>query len=121
LYGDLDFGDLPPTYNASRLGSDGARHFRSGLWLGAGSSAEGDTRGEAVNADADTLDDGVVRTPNFGWTPGGNGSIDVTVNGTGYLAAWIDWNNDGDFLDAGERVLVDRSVAAGGRSFDLTA
>jgi uncharacterized repeat protein (TIGR01451 family) len=112
-YGDVDFGDLPSIYNASKLGNDGARHFRGSLWLGTGSSAEGDTRGESANADADTLDDGVVRTPNVGWLPGGSGSIDVTANGAGYLAAWIDWNNDGDFLDAGERVLVDRAVGAG--------
>ncbi len=34
-------------------------------------------------------------------------TISATVSGTGgYLQAWIDWNNDGDFADAGEQVAT---------------
>ncbi|MFM7106132.1 MAG: GEVED domain-containing protein, partial [Flavobacteriales bacterium] len=32
---------------------------------------------------------------------------------TGRFAAWIDWNNDGDFADAGEQVLTDAAASNG--------
>ncbi|MEL6649292.1 MAG: GEVED domain-containing protein, partial [Bacteroidota bacterium] len=31
--------------------------------------------------------------------------VDVTVTGTGWLAAWIDFNQDGDFGDVGEMII----------------
>jgi hypothetical protein len=51
--------------------------------------------------------------PTARWVAGaGGGSVNVTVNGGGYLVGWIDFNQDGDFADANEMV-IDRSVAAG--------
>ena len=32
---------------------------------------------------------------------------------TGRFAAWIDWNNDGDFVDVGEQVLTDAAASNG--------
>lgn len=39
--------------------------------------------------------------------------ITVTATGAGVLDAWVDWNNDGDFADTGERVTKDLSVQGG--------
>jgi hypothetical protein len=40
----------------------------------------------------------------------------VTINAsscstTCYVTAWIDWNNDGDFNDINERIMLDRPVS----------
>ena len=37
----------------------------------------------------------------------------------GYLNAWIDWNRDGDWLDAGEQIATDLAVPAGPFQFSL--
>ncbi len=39
---------------------------------------------------------------------------------TGRFAAWIDWNNDGDFADAGEQVLSDAAASNGPVSVSVT-
>lgn len=39
--------------------------------------------------------------------------ITVTSTGAGVLDVWFDWNADGDFTDAGERVVSDLPVRAG--------
>ncbi len=39
---------------------------------------------------------------------------------TGRFAAWIDWNRDGDFADAGEQVLTDASASNGPLSASVT-
>ncbi|GIK54902.1 MAG: hypothetical protein BroJett015_05650 [Chloroflexota bacterium] len=101
-----DLGDLPDTYNTLRA-NNGPRHVVSTLILGTIIDAETDGF-PSVDADGDDLnnlndEDGVVRVGN--WSDGINGgTINVTVSGAsrGCLAGWIDFNNDGDFADAGE-------------------
>ncbi len=57
-----------------------------------------------------TTDDGVARTA-FTTSTGG---VNLTVTGaTGYVTGWFDWNQDGDFGDAGEQVFTNQAVAAG--------
>ncbi len=108
-----DFGDLPNTYG-TLLANDGARHASDGSYLGETWTAKSDgTPGPAANGDA--ADDGVLRTPNFNWNAG-TGKVDVMVAGCSsgcYLSGWIDWNQNGDFNQAGEQVLVDVPVSAG--------
>jgi hypothetical protein len=63
-------------------------------------------------------------TPPAWQTGSDGGSIDVTVTGgSGFVSAWIDWNQDGDFGDTGEQILVDASVSAGNNTltFDVPA
>jgi uncharacterized repeat protein (TIGR01451 family) len=112
----LDYGDAPdPTYN-TLLASDGARHYVDGaLYLGAGVDDEIDGQPSA-GADGDDLggtddEDGIFfTTPIAG---GFTAHLDVTASGTGLLSAWIDFNADGDWSDAGEWVFSDHSVSAG--------
>ena len=57
-----------------------------------------------ANADADTFDDGVT----FPSVLPSINPISVSVEGDGgYLQAWVDWNQDGDFDDAGEQIAED--------------
>lgn len=102
-------GNLPVKYGAAwHIGAGGP--FLGALWQsGAGT----------------TDNDGVTRTPGVNWQAGtGGGSIDVTVTGaTGYFSAWIDWNDDGDFADAGEFVINNQTLTVGAHTitFDIPA
>jgi hypothetical protein len=121
----MDMGDLPDTYNNTLLANNGARHNIGTLFLGSGATVDADGQ-ESASAAGDS-DDGVVRTPDAHWQVGANGgSVDVTVSGcagTCYLSAWFDWNNDQDFNDSSEGVLLDYAITSGTRTitFDIPA
>jgi hypothetical protein len=114
-FGDLqlDFGDAPASYGiaSSSIGS---------LWLGASVSAEASSKFSA-QADADNFDDGVIMTPGVTWSKNlGGASIDVSITGgSGYLAAWIDGDNNGAF-DGSELALMDLPVSAGTHTFTFS-
>src|SRR5690606_2865874 len=105
----VDYGDLPQTYFTLLNGSpNGPRHVIPAvpnLYLGANPpDAEGDGV-PSIFADGDDLsgtddEDGVINfsiLPDAGADGFDDGSVEVTVNGSGYLVAWVDFNNDGDF------------------------
>ncbi|MDJ0838304.1 MAG: GEVED domain-containing protein [Acidobacteriota bacterium] len=115
----LDYGDAPDsggfTYPTGAE-ADGARHvFAPGLFLGSGVDADdaGQADAQAAGDDNDGLDDedGVVFLSAI------QGCLEtllqVTASAGGFLDAWIDFNADGDWLDAGERVFTAQTVAAG--------
>jgi len=112
-----DFGDAPDSYS-TLLASDGARHLPFAPYMGVGSDLDLDGQPTA-NADGDDNDgnddeDGV--TFSYPWYPGGIGVINVDMATTpvpGYLNAWVDFNQDGDWADAGEHVSVDLYLTNG--------
>lgn len=119
----MDFGDLPSTYNAINLvANNGARHIvptSGAVYLGSAPTTEGEAK-VSTNAIGDA-DEGVVVVGK--WINGTDGGhVGVSVGGcssTCYLNAWIDWNNDGDFNDAGEAILVDRAVSTGSQTLNF--
>ena len=118
----LDYGDAPDPNYPTLHASDGARHIIvSGFHLGATVDLEGDGQPTA-SADGDDTggaddEDGVVFTSGLG--RGLTASLDVTASATGLLSAWIDFNADGDWDDAGEQVFTDESLAAGANPLSL--
>ncbi|NNC73800.1 MAG: hypothetical protein HKN78_13125 [Sphingomonadaceae bacterium] len=92
-----DFGDAPATYG------NPIHDIVAGFRLGVTNTSESGPYNHA-GANADAGDDGVV----FGALGRGSpSSLTATVLGSGgRLQAWIDWNRDSDFLDAGERVAL---------------
>jgi len=118
---DFDFGDAPdPTY-PTLLASSGARHFipagGATLYLGAvapDAEADGQPNSTATGDNvAGTDDEGGVSLPNaFRGGLASNITVNVTGSG-GLLNAWIDWNRDGDWNDAGEQIATNRAVSAG--------
>jgi VCBS repeat-containing protein len=46
--------------------------------------------------------------------------ITITASASGMIDAWIDWNQDNDFNDAGERILSSEPVVAGTNTFYVT-
>lgn len=43
--------------------------------------------------------------------------ISITASAAGFVDAWIDWNQDNDFEDAGEKILTSEPVIAGTNTF----
>lgn len=111
-----DFGDAPDPSYPTFLSNDGARHLIDGVtFLGERLDAETDGQPDAA-ASGDDLDgnddeDGVVfTTPLVSGLPA---EVTVTASVPGVLNAWIDFNRDGDWADAGEQILSDQGVLAG--------
>lgn len=119
----IDFGDAPdptyPTLNAS----NGARHEIGGLILGASRDADADGQPTAA-ADGDDLnnnddEDGI--TFDTAPTTGTNTTLTVNITlGPGNLDAWIDFNADGDWDDAGEQIFTSEPVNNGANVLSIT-
>lgn len=124
-----DYGDLPDSYGTTISDRpNGASHKiipGQDLWLGGGVSSESNGRPN-THALADDKDDGVAVRGR--WREGlTNGVVDVKIGaGNGWLAAWVDFNQDGNFTNANERVVscaVSNAVNGGSYTlpFDIPA
>ncbi len=132
-YRAFDFGDAPATYG-TLLAANGPRHVLStgqsaatpALFLGASVDAEADGQpnaaatGDDLGAPGDD-ENGVtfLSAVQAGQTAQIRVNVTEAAGVNGRLNAWIDFNRDGDFADAGERVLFDRAVAPGDQVFDI--
>ncbi len=134
-FNELDFGDAPelvsspaPGSYQTKLSSNGPRHRIGGPRLG----TQVDFESDAVLYNEDKIDtgygtgdniygadeDGVTFTSFMQPSPTVATSATVTVNaqntnGNARLDAWVDFNRDGDFSDAGEQIFQNRSLAEG--------
>jgi hypothetical protein len=115
IIAELDFGDAPegaglvPIGFPTTLARNGARHrIATGVHLGAGVDREpnGQPSGDALGDDNNptTLDDedGVSFPPEF--IAGQTAEVQVTASMTGKLDAWVDFNRNDSWADAGEKV-----------------
>jgi hypothetical protein len=108
----LDFGDASEDYPVT-LDQNGARHIVGALFLGSGVDSETDGTPSA-NADSDGDDDGVVLLATLINTNVATiSSFSVIASRPGKLDAWIDFNNDDDWSDAGEQIFTSTDVVAG--------
>ncbi len=131
--GAIDWGDAPASYGTLNA-DNGARHgLLPNFFLGDATDTSSTHLDDEVNgipstdADGDDLngtddEDGVsFLTP---IVPGQQATIRVDVSsgayGSGILQGWIDFNNDGDFLDADEKILSDRVLVTGSHLFTFT-
>ncbi len=110
----MDFGDAPDSYQ-TLLAGNGARHTRvAGVFLGDALDIEADAKpnSAATGDDAQGTDDedGIVFTSPL--LPGESATLEVTASTAGYLNAWVDFNQDGDFNDA-DQVFADELLVAG--------
>ena len=117
----MDFGDAPDPFYPTTLSNDGARHTATGPTLGIlrDSETDGLPDANALGDDLDGVDDedGV----NFGLLEvGQTGSVTIEVQGTNALLdAWIDFNQDGDWLDAGEQIASSSAMAIGNNVINI--
>ena len=112
----LDFGDAPATYPTSTA-DNGARHILvPGFHLGGAADAESDGQPSADATFDDAAgtpddEDGVTFATPFHL--GRDAAIEVTASAAGKLDAWIDFNNDGDWDDPGEKVFDNIGLVSG--------
>ena len=117
-----DMGDAPATYPT--LVSDGGPAHGLGSNLRLGSNVDADPDGQpTTGATGDDVagtddEDGVEFLNN--WTLTGAAQVRVTASAAGILSAWVDWNNDGDWSDAGEQVFTNRALVAGANNLSFT-
>jgi large repetitive protein len=121
-----DFGDAPDSYGTTLL-SNGARHgITNGLRIGAAVDREinGQPNLSANGDDSTGVDDedGVRLLSPLG--PNDTANFEVTVTNTtgapAFLQAFMDFNRDGDFNDAGEQIATNVSVPSGAQGSLIT-
>ncbi len=113
-----DFGDAPDPAYATLRASSGACHvLGSSVFLGATVDAEldgqptADANGDDTNGTTDD-EDGVVFTSSI--IPDTSVNVDITASISCTLSAWIDFNGDGDWTDAGEELFPGGTVLNAG-------
>jgi uncharacterized repeat protein (TIGR01451 family) len=124
---NLDYGDAPDAAAGTATGDyetapgRGPSHVVGSLFLGTGVDAEtnfGQDKGPPLEDNGVTIG---VSTPVSLHTQsliaGQAYTLNVTTAGTGKISGWIDFNRDGDFLDAGEQIATDVSSTGGVQSF----
>ncbi len=128
----LDYGDLPDPIigtsasNYQTLSNDnGPAHIaNSNLRLGAAVNAEGNGQPNST-ATGDTFDDGVAALPTLTQNLPATLTISATnaFGSSGFLKAWIDWNNDGNLSadeELGSEISVPNGTNNGSFSFNFT-
>jgi hypothetical protein len=119
----LDWGDAPQSaagavFNYPTTAAvNGARHvLRPGFYMGMGVDAELDGQptidalGDDNNGVPDDEDGVTFVTP---IVPGGMATIHVVAPLGGILDAWIDFQHNGNWSDAGDRIFTTHPLAAG--------
>jgi hypothetical protein len=105
-----DYGDAPASYPVL-ASQNGARHtVKAGVYLGQCVTKDKDGKPSAT-ATGDECDDGVEFTSSL--VAGASATARITASTNGVINAWIDFNRDGDWADAGDRVLTDEPVVQG--------
>ncbi len=130
---DSDFGDAPTSVQSgfansypTRLVDNGAFHKRSALFLGTSSDAESDGQPSvtATGDDSNGGDDenGILfpLSSVIGVSAATTSSFIAIASATGFLDAWIDFNRDGDWSDAGEQIATKLAMASGSNSVAFT-
>ncbi len=125
---EVDWGDAPDTFQSLIYPTlaihTGAHHVVvHGMYLGNLVDAEPDGQPNlgCTGDDNDILypsmgddEDGVTFTTQL--QPGGFARIEVIASMDGKLDAWIDFNNDADWDDSGERIFTGTGLSAGTNS-----
>ena len=118
----IDFGDAPDTYQTT-LASNGPRHQLDNLtWMGS-QAPDGEQDGLVAPLSDNSV--GINDEDGIGFVTAIEAGLDaiITVESStqGYLSAWIDWNQDGDFTDDGEQVFSDTVLEKGNNTLFFIA
>ncbi|OEE62620.1 LruC domain-containing protein [Enterovibrio norvegicus FF-33] len=116
----IDFGDAPDSYK-TLLASNGPRHeVGTGYYLGL---VAPDSEGDGLISPLDDNKAGSEDEDGVGFVTaieaGNTAIISVQASTTGYLSAWLDWNQDGDFEDADEKIVSDSVLNAGTNTLSI--
>jgi uncharacterized repeat protein (TIGR01451 family) len=127
-FGSLcDYGDAKSDYPVLRS-NNGAAHINDGVtFLGSkvrieldgqpSTAADGD---DGIVGDVDQIDDEDGVTFSSTLNTGRTSSVDVVASVPGYLNAWIDFNQNNNWNDPGEKVFTDISLNIGTNNLSFT-
>jgi len=122
---ELDWGDAPDAPYPTLEADNGACHQIShGFFLGSGIDADPDGQPHASadgdNADGDTIndEDGVTFLTQL--VSGLTAYVVVNASQAGYLDAWIDYDLDGSWGDAGEKIYNAYALHSGNNMLVFT-
>ena len=118
----VDFGDAPDPSYPTLLATDGARHkIVPGYYLGSEVDLEPDGQPDITatgdDNDGEEDEDGVVFNTSI--IAGQSSDIVITASASGMLDAWIDFNNNGDWDDAGEQIFASQALTIGDNNLDF--
>ncbi|WP_293170877.1 GEVED domain-containing protein, partial [Oceanithermus sp.] len=128
IFTDNDYGDAPSSYGQAGLERTAYRSLGDGLIPDEELAYQASTGADADDAATNSLifdDEGAVtlggsdlqgQTLTQGQTYDFQVATYNETGASGYLNVWIDWNHDGDFADAGERIVNNQQVTAAGAS-----
>ena len=117
---EYDFGDAPDPPYPTLLANNGARHLVPPVitppCLGNSVDIEPDGQPNATatgdDNDGNDDEDGVVFSSPL--MPGQWAYVDVTANAAGLLYAWVDFNGDGSWAEAGDQIFWGQPLTGGG-------
>jgi hypothetical protein len=117
----LDWGDAPddptglPGYPTLAV-NNGARHvIVPGLMFGGliDAEANGQPDANALGDDNNNLDDEDGVTFVTSLVPAKAAKVQITIQGGGFVDAWIDFNGDQSWLEPGDQIITSLNLAAG--------
>ena len=128
-----DYGDAPINLTSidaalTNIYGSASHQIDDVTYLGSRVDAEASNQPNP-NADGDDIvgtpnDEDGVAFPLVGSTRvlsvGTSNNLTIKVSVPGYLNAWIDWNQDGDWIDPGEQLATNRSLTAGNNNLSVT-
>ncbi len=112
----FDFGDATDPDYPTEFDHNGAHHFVwPGFYMGdcVDLEPDGQSDAQALFDDTEGTDDEDGVQFNSALTAGGVAFVTVNASCRGILTAWIDYNNDDDWDDAGEHIFIDMPLFAG--------
>ena len=126
MQAQLDYGDAPDIPYATLSANNGARHMAIDPLLGLVRDSEADGQPNATATGDDIVgspdDEDGVSFPDILFPGFADNKVSVRTSGTGpfILNAWMDFNGDGDWSDAGEQIFTDRPLVLGANSLLYT-
>jgi uncharacterized repeat protein (TIGR01451 family) len=133
LAASMDYGDAPISLTAidaslTNTYISASHQIGNATYLGAVVDAETSNQ-PTVNADGDDNngtsndEDGVI-FPVTGTTriltSGASNTLTIKASKAGILNAWIDWNQDGDWIDTDEKIATNLSLISGDNPLNVT-
>jgi uncharacterized repeat protein (TIGR01451 family) len=132
LAANLDYGDAPTDLTAidaalTNIYASASHQIGNDTYLGATVDAETMNQ-PSINADGDDKngtpnDEDGVTFPRAGTTriltSGESNTLTIKASKAGYLNAWIDWNQDGDWIDTGEQIATNLNLSAGDNTLNV--
>jgi uncharacterized repeat protein (TIGR01451 family) len=129
----MDYGDAPTSLIAidgdlTNTYASASHQIGNDTYLGATVDAEASNQ-PTVNADGDDTngtpnDEDGVTFPIVGstriLTAGESNTLTIKASKTGYLNAWIDWNQNGNWSDVGEQIATDLNLSSGNNTLMVT-